>query len=185
MEAIYPILFLGYYFLRQDAGLSLNWATLLFLYFGIVIVIDIEHHLILRPVSIAGAVLGIFFGVRFHGMDATLLGGAGGFLIMLSLYFLGIGFVRIWSRMFQKELSETEGLGFGDVSLGGVIGLLLGWPAVVIGVVMTILLAGAASLLYIIISKASGKYHPNMSLPYGPFLSASTLFLLIYHSIIR
>ena len=50
-------------------------ALLLVTYFGLVLIIDIEHRLILHPVSLAGAVLGFLIGVRLHGAGLTIIGG--------------------------------------------------------------------------------------------------------------
>jgi carbon starvation protein len=92
-----------------------------------VIVIDIEHRLILHWVSLFGAALSLVIGIYIRGWQATLLGGLVGFVIMFSLYFLGIMFVRFINRR-RMRTPEGEALGFGDVILGGVLGLLIWRP---------------------------------------------------------
>jgi prepilin signal peptidase PulO-like enzyme (type II secretory pathway) len=57
-------------------------------------------------------------------------------------------FVRFINRR-RMRTPEGEALGFGDVILGGVLGLLLGWPAIVLGLVVAFLLGGIFSLFYL------------------------------------
>jgi prepilin signal peptidase PulO-like enzyme (type II secretory pathway) len=88
------------------------WLSLvLVIYFGIVVIIDLEHHLIMHPVSIFGAIIGIFIGIYLHGVLITLVGGLAGFGAMLGLYFLGALFARIVVRRSQEGFSD-EALGF-------------------------------------------------------------------------
>ena len=156
-------------------------SLILLLYFGVVVVIDVEHRLILHPVSLVGVALGLGIGIWLHGIKSTLIGGAVGFGAMLLLYYLGFVFVRLMSRWRGRDMNEVA-LGYGDVNLAGVIGLLLGWPGIVAGLVFAILLGGAASLLYLIIMALRRRYSSDMVLPYGPFLIASAVLLLFFRS---
>lgn len=152
---------------------GLLWSV----YFGLVILIDIEHRLILHPVSLTGAALGAGFGIALHGVLPTLLGGAAGFSIMLGLYFLGGLFLKFLTRIRGEETDEVP-LGFGDVNLAGVIGLLLGWPGITAGLLLAILIGGGVSGLYLFISLLLRRYRTYTALPYGPFLAISTVLLL-------
>jgi leader peptidase (prepilin peptidase)/N-methyltransferase len=153
-------------------------GLILLAYLGVVIVIDLEHRLILHPVSLAGAILGVGIGTWLHGLTATLLGGLFGFAGMLALYYLGIVFVRLSARLRGQPIGEDEGIGFGDVNLSGVVGLLLGWPGILAGLLIAILLGGAVSLLYLLLMITIRRYRPSLALPYGPFLAASAIILL-------
>ncbi len=64
-------------------------AAILVVYFGLIVVIDMEHHLILHPTSVFGALLGLGTGVFLHGFRSTAIGGAAGFGIMLLFYLFG------------------------------------------------------------------------------------------------
>ena len=158
------------------------WLNLLvWVYFGLVIVIDLEHRLILHITSWAGAALGLLVGIWLHGITATLLGGAAGYGLMLGLYWLGNVFVRLMSR--RRKLGENDApiedaLGYGDVNLAGVMGLMLGWPGVLAGLVVAILLGGAVSLLYLLIALIFRRYQAFAAIPYGPFLAVAVLYLL-------
>ncbi len=154
------------------------WIALaLLIYFGVVTVIDLEHRLILHPVSLAGVLLGGGVGVWLHGWGATLLGGAAGFAIMYGLYALGGLFLRLINRWRAQPVEEVA-LGFGDVNLAGVIGLLLGWPGVLAGLTLAILIGGVFSLLWLLGQFVLRRYRAFEPIPYGPFLVAGALILL-------
>lgn len=152
------------------------WALLV--YFGVVVVIDIEYRLILHPVSLAGVLLCGSWGMWRHGVAATLLGGAVGFVLMYGLYALGGVFLRAVNR-WRKQPVEEVALGFGDVNLSGVIGLLLGWPGVLAGLSLAILFGGVFSLGWLLVQAALRRYRAFEPIPYGPFLAAGALFLLL------
>jgi leader peptidase (prepilin peptidase)/N-methyltransferase len=155
------------------------WLGLLITaYFGLVIVIDMEHRLVMHPVSIAGAVIGLAFGTWRHGIWYTLLGCAAGFAIMLALYYLGIWFVRLISKKTAMPGVE-EALGFGDVTLSGVLGLFLGWPGVLIGLMLAIVLGGIVSLFILIFQVTKKQYKAYSAIPYAPFIALAAITLLL------
>ncbi len=160
---------------RLPFALELVWLS----YFSLVTVIDLEHRLILHPVSLAGVALALPTGIWLHGLLPTLLGGAAGFGIMLGLYFLGIGLARLLARWRGGD-ADGEALGFGDVNLSGVLGLLLGWPGISAGLVLTILVGGLGAFAALAAARLQGRYSPDLTIPYGPFLVISASFLLFF-----
>jgi len=154
-------------------------SFMLLLYFGVVVVIDMEHRLILHPVSILGAVLCLGLGWRLHGLIPTVLGGLSGFVFMLILYYLGDLFAR-WLARRRGEILTEVALGFGDVNLAGVMGLLLGWPGIVLGLLLAILLGGFVSLVYIVIMLVTRRYKTFAAIPYGPFLVLGGIILIFF-----
>lgn len=152
-------------------------SAILFVYFAIVTVIDFEHRLILNPVSLTGAVLGGTIGIWLHGWQQTLLGGLAGFLIMLALYYFGYLFAKGLGKIRGQPIDE-EALGFGDVNLSGVIGLLLGWPGITAGLVFAILLGGVGSILVMAYTLMTRRYQAFQAIPYGPFLVLATVIVL-------
>ncbi len=185
VEGIFSLLAV-YLWFYPNQRLNFWLGLLLWAYFGLVIIIDLEHRLILHPVSIFGAILGFGMGVWMHGLIPTLLGGALGFLIMLVLYYIGILLINKLIKKQPVEASSNkdemveEALGFGDVNLSGVIGLLLGWPGIIAGITMTIFLAGGFSLLYLLIMVINKKYQAFMAIPYGPFIVLGAAILLFF-----
>jgi leader peptidase (prepilin peptidase)/N-methyltransferase len=164
---------------NPSSSLGFVLEYLLGIYLGTVFVIDIEHHLILHPVSIIGGVLCLVIGIELRGLPRTLLGGVGGFGIMMFLYLFGILFARIIMRWKKRDI-EPEGMGFGDVILGGVLGLLLGWPGIIAGVTMAILAAGLFAIFYLFVALGTRRYRSFGTIPYGPFLVIGAILLLFF-----
>lgn len=154
------------------------WAGLLVVtYFVLVAVIDIEHRIIMHPVSIAGGLIGLCIGAWQHGWTSTLIGGIAGLGFMFIVYLIGGVFAK-WLAKRKKIETEEEGFGFGDVALSGVLGLLLGWPGIIAGLTLAVLLGGVGSLVAIISSLLAKKYQAFLTIPYGPFLIIGAAILL-------
>jgi prepilin signal peptidase PulO-like enzyme (type II secretory pathway) len=152
----------------------------IFAFFVLVTVIDIEHHLILHPISLTGALLLGGVGIFHHGVTKTLLGGLVGFSAMLVLYLIGIWFAKILSA--KRGTSVEEGLGFGDVTLATVSGLLLGYPGISLGLFASILLGGAYSAVLLISTIVKKEYSPYRTIPYGPFIALAVFVLWMISS---
>ncbi len=159
-------------------------GLLLLTYFGVIVTIDIEHRLILHPTSIVGALLAFGIGVGIWGAVRTLEGGLAGLAVMLALYGFGILFSRLRARRLRaagRDPDEEDALGWGDVILGGIIGLLLGWPLIVAGLVMGILLGGLLGLIVIVATLIRGSYRQQalmLFMPYAPSFILSTFLIL-------
>lgn len=185
------------------------WLGLLVaLYFGVVVVIDMEHRLILHPVSLFGAVLGLVTGTWLRtnyysahgategfkvfgmsseawlkGLGACLVGGVVGFGVMWFLYTLGDKLVRGMAKR-RGQPTEEVALGFGDVNLSGVLGLMLGWPVIIIGLFVAVFIGGIFSLVYLVLMLIVRRYHLFTALPYGPYLVAGAVILLYFPGLI-
>lgn len=152
--------------------------ALIFIFFGVVVVIDIEHRAILHPVSAVGALLFAWIGILRHGVLPTLAGGLAGFFVLLLLYWFG-DYFGAWLARRRGQPWEETALGFGDVNLAGVIGLLLGWPAILGGLMLSAIFGGVYSLGYIAYMLARRRYQLFAAIPYGPFLVLGALLLII------
>jgi leader peptidase (prepilin peptidase)/N-methyltransferase len=146
--------------------------------FALIVVIDIEHRLILHVVTLPAAILLAVIGSLDPGRGParTLLGGAAGFAILLALFLLGGLFARGMARLRGRQLDEVA-LGFGDVTLSGVIGLTLGWPGVVAGLLLGVFAAGLFSSAFLLIMMARRRYVAFTPIPYGPFLILGALLV--------
>jgi prepilin signal peptidase PulO-like enzyme (type II secretory pathway) len=152
-----------------SANLGYWLGILLLAYFGVVVLMDLEYRLIMHPVSIFGAVLGFLVGLVYVGWWRSLLGGVVGFGLMWLLYQLGVLIIKLVKRR-SGPLTDEVALGFGDVNLSGVLGLILGWPAILVGLFVAVLIGGLVSLLYLLFKVLTRQYQALMALPYGPFL---------------
>lgn len=176
VEAVFVVLFLWLAQAQTSVGALPFWISAgIWVFFGVVAVIDIELRLILHPVSIAGALLALPLGIYLHGWRNALLGGVAGYGVLLALYGLGIVFIRL-TRKHQAE--DEVALGYGDVNLAGVLGLLLGWPNILLGLMLSVLIAGAFSLALIIGLVVLRRYKAFTAIPYGPFLIAGAALVI-------
>ncbi|MCZ2126906.1 MAG: prepilin peptidase [Anaerolineales bacterium] len=164
-----------YIFLNPPLKLNYWMGAALLLYFGAVVVVDLEHRLILHPTSIVGAALALALGIFAHGIAPTLLGAVGGLVIMLAFYYFGVLFSKIRAKKLRAqgfEADDEEALGQGDVILVTILGLLVGWPLVWFMILVSVLLGGIVSVLFLAGLFITRRYHSNalmVFLPYGPY----------------
>jgi len=164
---------------QRDPSLPVFLAGLTIVaFFLLIAVIDIEHRLILHPVSATAAIVIGVIGVLdpARGALKTLAGGLAGLAIVLVLYWLGGLFSRLVARVRGQELDEVA-FGFGDVMLAGVIGLAVGWPGVILALMLGIMAAGVFSIGYVLVMLLRGHYSAFSPIPYGPFLIVGALLV--------
>ncbi|GAB4489647.1 MAG: hypothetical protein OHK0031_13320 [Anaerolineales bacterium] len=167
---------LGLFPVSMNPFLALGILT----YFGVVAVIDMEHRLILHSVSLSGALLAAISGVFLHGWWQTLIGGLAGFGAMFFFYWVGTLFAKYRARRRGADDGE-EALGFGDVTISGVLGLLLGWPDVMLMLLVGVLLGGMVSLLIVAGQALFRRYQPMETFTaYGPYLLIGASALLFF-----
>jgi leader peptidase (prepilin peptidase)/N-methyltransferase len=169
--------------LNPPEGLGYLLGMIVLAYFGVVVLIDLEYRLIMHPISLFGAVLGLVVGILRVGWMKALIGGVAGFVIMWLVYMLGVLIIKLIDRARGRPVNDVA-LGFGDVNLSGVLGLMLGWPLILVGLVAAILIAGLVSLIYILIKLITGKYQAFMALPYGPFLVLGAVMLIYFRDLV-
>jgi len=147
------------------------WATLpMLILLGTILIIDIEHRVVLTLTSAFGFIMFLIYGIFIRGLSGALLGSLGGFLIMFLFYILGIVFNKVLGKLQHKDINEVA-FGFGDVSIGTILGLLTGWPAI-LGVIIIAILAFAAYAVVLFTQLLLSKKYKAFSkaLPFTPFL---------------
>ena len=164
---------------RPSPNVAQWWGLPLLLYFGVVVVMDLEYRAVLLPVSYAGLIIGLIVGVAERGWQSTLIGGAVGYAIMFGFYKLGVVFAKKMGER-RGEPIEEEALGFGDVYISAIIGLLLGWPAIGLGLFIGILAGGVVSFLIMLVLSVLGRYKAYDPIPYAPFLVFGAVILMYF-----
>lgn len=149
-------------------NLLFGWGILF--YFLILVFIDIEHHLILHSTTLFGLFFGTIVGMALHGFKSSIIGGAFGLVFIGLFYILGIFYAKFKNRGKTMNEGLDEALGFGDVTLATVLGLLLGHAEVFPALILGIFLAGGYSMVLIIKMILTKKYDSHLYIPYGPFL---------------
>ncbi|HYU63033.1 MAG TPA: A24 family peptidase [Verrucomicrobiae bacterium] len=137
-----------------------------------VIFFDFEHHLILDRVMFPAMVLALLVSLTPLISDKLGLWGqawwAGiGMGIAAGLLFLLIA-------LLGSALFKGEALGFGDVKLATLMGLLLGWPFTFTALFYGVLLAAIGAVAFIVAHRSM-----KGTIAYGPYLAAAALLVLL------
>ena len=157
--------------------LSLYWAI-----FVLITVIDLEHRLILNVVIFPAILLAIAgsFVTPDPGIRRALLGGVTGFVFVYLIYLLGALFARLMARRRGRPIDEVA-FGAGDVKLAAFIGIVTGLPGVVFALVIGILTGGVAAAAYLGWQVFVRRHYVAFAaIPYGPFLVAGALVMMLY-----
>lgn len=150
-------------FLYWFYGLSAELAVTAFYFylFIVLMVIDLEHQLILNKVVYPAAVLALIIDVFMPqpGIVNGAIGGAIGFVFLLI-----------------PVLVYAKGMGWGDVKMAALIGLVTGFPLVIVALVMGVILGGLVAVVLLLLKIKKRKE----AIPFGPFLSLATMATLLW-----
>jgi leader peptidase (prepilin peptidase)/N-methyltransferase len=133
----------------------------------VVFVIDWRRHLIYNVVTYPSMVAAVLLTPFLFGMPITmsLLGLAAGGIIFGGLYVLG------------RLVFRREALGQGDVDLAMLLGAMMGFPAIVMTLLLTSLIGGIAAVALLVRGRSGAEY-----MPYGTAMclgAYATFFLNI------
>jgi leader peptidase (prepilin peptidase)/N-methyltransferase len=162
-------------FLAWHYGLSLElgFAVIYASIFIVIFAIDLEQELILNIVVFPAMILAFAFSFFWGGFEefwpkigpgfvlSALLGGAVGFVLMLLPYLLTRG----------------RGMGYGDVKLAALIGLMSGLPLVVVALLVGIVVGGLVAVFLLLSRMVKSR---KAAIPYGPFLAVGAMVALIW-----
>src|SRR5581483_1099553 len=159
----------------------------------LILVIDIEHKLILNIVVLPATVLALLSSpiifphssndeLNLNDFLSAIIGAVVGYAITLLIYYFGVLFLRLVNRRRRAKIN-TVAFGMGDVKLAGLLGALLGFPAIFYALFYAILLGGIGALAAILLRLIQRRgYSAFMAIPYGPYLILSGWVFLIWHS---
>ena len=170
VEGITALLF-GFLYAKFGLGLELGifliYASLLI----IVFVIDLEHQLVLDKVSYPGMAIAFAFsfflpGIRTFsffwpglGVESALLGGVLGLIVMTLIVIISRG-----------------GMGWGDVKLAVLVGLMTGFPLVIEALLLSWISGGLVATV-LLAFKVKGRKEP---IPFATFLAVSAVVTLLW-----
>jgi leader peptidase (prepilin peptidase)/N-methyltransferase len=144
---------------------ELTWEFPLIAFYSCILLvlalIDLQHKLILNVIVYPTAIIALIIGFFLPDFDVYkgVLGGAIGFAILM-----------------LPALISRRGMGWGDVKMAGLIGLMTGYPRVIAGLFLGILSGGLIAITLLIFRKKSRKD----AIPFGPFLALGAFIALIY-----
>lgn len=152
-----------YAFLYNRYGLTghLMLISAYMAFFILVTVTDLEHRLILNRIIVPAILLALVAGLFTPDLNwkQALVGGL-----------VGFGF------FYAVAMLYPGGMGAGDVKLAAFIGLITGFPVVIVALLVTILAGGLISLLLVVTRIRSMRD----AIPYGPFLVIGGVFALFW-----
>lgn len=158
------ITLLAYYYFPMPHFSEWNLLRdLVFVAFLVVIFVqDLRYQVILSNVVWIGAVFGLIVNVSFLHYDFNSL--ALGALI-------GGGFFLI-----QFLVSSGRWIGGGDIRLGVMMGLWLGWQNTIVALFLAYIIGAIFALLLLVTKKADRK----TAIPFGTFLTVGTLVAMYW-----
>ena len=132
---------------------------------GLIVIffVDLEHQIIPDEIVIP---LSILFLVYFLMTNPQLL--ITNYLITALISFLFLYFIFL--------LTKGKGMGFGDVKLAFLMGLVLGFPKIVVAFYLAFLTGAFIGVILILLGKAKLK----QKIAFGPFLVFGTIFSLLW-----
>ena len=148
--------------LEFPQSLALVGQWLIFSSLLVIFVADLKYQIIPDSMIIAGIVGVLLQGQAFDARQgpALWLSGLGASAFFLLLYFLTRG----------------RGMGLGDVKLAFFLGLLLGYPGIIVGLYAAFLTGAGAGVILMI-----GKYKTWKSrVAFGPFLIIGAVITLVW-----
>ncbi|MFC1949217.1 prepilin peptidase [Chloroflexota bacterium] len=170
VEGITALMFALLYW---NSGLGLELA--IFLVYGslliIIFVIDLENQLVLDKIVFPGMVIAIAFSFFWPGIkpiysfwpelgvESSLAGGFIGFVAMALPFFI-----------------YRRGMGFGDVKLAALVGVMTGYPLAIIAILMSWIIGGIVAAI-LLAFKLKGPKDP---IPSATFLAVSAMVTLLW-----
>jgi leader peptidase (prepilin peptidase)/N-methyltransferase len=159
VEATTMVIFLAHYWIvgpQPLLAVRLVFGCALIVLFAI----DLEHQILPNAITLPGIVVGFVCSLWLPpGWRSSAVGilVGGGFPWLLA---------ELWIR-----LRGVEGLGFGDVKMLAMVGAFLGWPQVI----LTLVLSSLAGSLVGVALIATGRSSMGSKLPYGTFIALAAL----------
>jgi len=148
-------------------GIDLVFGFLISAFLVVIFVYDLKHYLILDriiyPAIITTLVYGLLRSQLLGSWDllASAFGaafGAAGFFFLIAL------------------VSKGRWMGVGDIKLAFFMGLMLGWPNILVALFFAFLSGAIMGVGLILAERKSFK----SEVPFGPFLVAGTLVAIFY-----
>jgi leader peptidase (prepilin peptidase)/N-methyltransferase len=127
----------------------------------IIFIYDFLYEEILSDIIWFGALVGLFFNLYLHySLTSMLLGAlaAGGFFL------------------FQFVISRGRWIGGGDVRLGVLMGLWLGWPVVLVALVIAYIVGAISSIFLLVLKRKTLQ----SATPFGTYLALGTLVCILW-----
>jgi leader peptidase (prepilin peptidase)/N-methyltransferase len=161
-------------------GLSFIWSIIL-LTLILIALIDLKFQIIPNELNLFLLFLGIILSVlQFYNWNDfySLLGPYGALLGFKNNLIINKLIALLFSLILfggLVALTLGRGMGMGDVKLMIALGIVFGWPEIIIVSILSFILGGIISIITLILKRKTMK----SLLPFGPFIVVSS-FLVIF-----
>ena len=142
--------------------------------FIVLFFIDLEHGLILNKIVYPAIV--VVLCIAPFRPDLVIPGSLTGISILNALIGGGVAFGIFLAIVFLSR----GGMGWGDVKMALLIGLVTGYPLILVALLISIF-SGAVLAILLIVFRLRKRRDP---IPFGPFLSVGALSALFWGSLI-
>jgi leader peptidase (prepilin peptidase)/N-methyltransferase len=151
------VFFLYYYGFTTMALVNIFYFCL----FIILMVIDLETGIIPNVIVYPASLIAIFISsfIPSIGILNAFAGGGVGLAIFLTIAVISRG-----------------GMGTGDVKMAALIGLVTGFPLVLVDLLLAVVMGGLTAALLLLLRLKKAKE----GIPFGPFLSLATMITLLW-----
>jgi len=176
--ALLPLLYWhNNYVLSPAMGILAFYCCL----FITILVIDWEKGLILNKLVYPSMIVAVLISVFLHGkidagsMDIFIMGNS----IMLlppRIAQAAIGGAIGFGLTLLVVVLSRGGMGWGDVKMAALIGLVVGFPMVFFTLIMAAILGGIVAVVLLMLKRKRRKE----TIPFGPALSVATMVTLIW-----
>jgi len=156
----------GFFWIRYGPSVQLAFITLYSCLLFLIFVIDLERRLILQVV-IYPAILLAIVGSHFYpglGLRRAVLGGITAFLFFYLVMVVG------------KLAFKRTAMGRGDVNLAAFVGLIVGFPEIILALVIAISLGGLVAFALLLCRVKKLRSY----IPYGVFLAVAGVTVLVF-----
>jgi len=150
-------------FLWWQYGLTPELGVMCFYFclLAVIMVIDLERGVILNKVVYPAGAIALIIGAFTSnpGIAKVLIGG-------------GLGLVT----MLLVALVYRGGIGWGDVKMAGLVGLLTGFPLILVSLLLAVVSGGIVATVLLLFKVKQRK----QTIPFGPFLSLGAVLTLLW-----
>jgi leader peptidase (prepilin peptidase)/N-methyltransferase len=143
--------------------------------FVVLLVIDLEHGILPNRIVYPGMIMALVLSIAITVIPMVsewelkdsiiptlvraIIGGGVGFLILL-----------------LPAIIYRGGMGWGDIKLAGMMGLILGFPLILVAMFFAIVSGGIVAAI-LLVTKKKGR---RDAIPFGPFLAAAAVLTLLW-----
>jgi leader peptidase (prepilin peptidase)/N-methyltransferase len=149
-------------------GLALVYFCLLLVIF----VIDFDHQLILNRLVYPAMAVALVMSIlhTWAGFDLNAIA----FVPDLKHAAIGCGIGLVLFLLIV--VFSRGGMGLGDVKMAALMGLMLGYPSVLVAIFLAIIAGGIIAIVLLVARKKGRK----QAIPFGPFLALGTMLAMIW-----